>query len=66
MSCVVVSLLKVIETNRCTLFVPCACIFFRYLRIPSNTIVSEATEVVYLRKSVFRMFARNPHLSIPK
>ncbi|SCW29902.1 hypothetical protein SAMN04487970_10021, partial [Paenibacillus tianmuensis] len=41
-------------------------LFFRYLRTPSKTIVSEATVTVYLRKSIFRLFAQNPHLSITK
>jgi hypothetical protein len=39
-------------------------LFFRYLRTPSNAIVSEATVIAYLRKSIFRRFAQNPHLSI--
>jgi hypothetical protein len=39
-------------------------LFFRYLRTPSRSIVSEATVTVYLRKSIFRLFAKNPHLSI--
>lgn len=39
-------------------------LFLRYLRTPSKAIVSEATVMAYLRKSIFRMFARNPHLSI--
>ncbi|MCY9669900.1 hypothetical protein M5X11_34170 [Paenibacillus alginolyticus] len=41
-------------------------LFFRYLRTPSHTVVSEATVAAYLRKSIFRMFAQNPHLSITK
>lgn len=40
--------------------------FFRYLRTPSKSIVSEATVTAYLRKSIFRLFAQNPHLSITK
>ncbi|PRX74303.1 hypothetical protein B0G52_102330 [Cohnella sp. SGD-V74] len=36
-------------------------LFFRYLRTPSKSIVSEATVTVYLRKSIFRLFAQNPH-----
>lgn len=39
-------------------------LFLRYLRTPSKAIVSEASVMAYLRKSIFRMFARNPHLSI--
>lgn len=39
--------------------------FFRYLRTPSH-VVSEATIAVYLRKSIFRLFAQNPHLPITK
>ncbi|MCY9542889.1 transposase [Paenibacillus alvei] len=39
-------------------------LFFRYLRTPSKSIVSEATVAAYLRKSIFRLFAQNPHLSI--
>ena len=37
---------------------------FRYLRMPSKAVVSEATVAVYLRKSIFRMFAQHPHLPI--
>jgi hypothetical protein len=40
--------------------------FFRYLRTPSKSIVSEATVTAYLRKSIFRLLAQNPHLSITK
>lgn len=39
-------------------------LFFRYLRTPSKSIVSEATVTAYLRKSIFRLFAQNPQLSI--
>ena len=38
--------------------------FFRYLRTPAKTIVSEATVMYYLRKYIFGMFAHNPHLSL--
>jgi hypothetical protein len=41
-------------------------LFFRYLRTPSKTIVSEATVMVYLRKSIFRLFTQNPQLYITK
>lgn len=41
-------------------------LFLRYLRTPSKAIVSEATVMAYLRKSIFRLFAQNPHLSITK
>ncbi|WP_010502985.1 hypothetical protein [Paenibacillus elgii] len=41
-------------------------LFFRYLRTPSKSIVSEATVTAYLCKSIFRLFAQNPHLSITK
>ncbi|RUS45559.1 transposase [Cohnella sp. AR92] len=41
-------------------------LFFRYLRTPSKSIVSEATVTAYLRKSIFRLFAQNPQLSITK
>jgi len=41
-------------------------LFLRYLRTPSKAIVSEATMMTYLRKSIFRLFARNPHLSTTK
>jgi hypothetical protein len=41
-------------------------LFSRYLRTPSKAIVSEETVMVYLGKSIFRMFARNPHLSVTK
>jgi len=39
-------------------------LFFRYLRTPSKSIVSEATVMAYLRRSIFRMFALNPHLTV--
>jgi hypothetical protein len=39
-------------------------LFFRYLRTPSKAIASEASVIAYLRKSIFRLFAQNPHLSI--
>ncbi|WP_342746172.1 transposase [Paenibacillus donghaensis] len=41
-------------------------LFFRYLRTPSLAVVSEATVAAYLRKSIFRLFVQNPHLSITK
>ncbi|WP_410512838.1 transposase [Paenibacillus sp. BR2-3] len=41
-------------------------LFFRYLRTPSHAVVSEATVATYLRKSIFHLFAQNPHLSITK
>ncbi|ETT49748.1 hypothetical protein MKZ24_08535 [Paenibacillus sp. FSL R7-0297] len=41
-------------------------LFFRYLRTPSHAVVSEATVAAYLRKSIFRLFTQNPHLSITK
>ena len=37
---------------------------FRYLRTRSRGIVSEATIMDYLRKSIFRMFAKNSQLTI--
>jgi hypothetical protein len=39
-------------------------LFFRYLRTPSKAIVSEATIVAYLRKSIFRLFAQSPHVTL--
>jgi len=39
-------------------------LFWRYLRTPSKAIVSEATVVVYLRKTIFRMFAEQSDLPI--
>lgn len=41
-------------------------LFSRYLRTPSKSIVSEATVTAYLRKSIFRLFARNPHAAITR
>jgi hypothetical protein len=32
-------------------------LFFRYLRIPSKGVVSEATVMAYLRRMIFRLFA---------
>ena len=60
-SCIAMGLLQLVAVRYSSL-VPS--LFFRYLRTPSNTIVSEATVMVYLRKSIFRLFARSPHLSI--
>jgi hypothetical protein len=62
-SCIAMGLLQLIAVRYSSL-VPS--LFFRYLRTPSKTIVSEATVMVYLRKSIFRLFARNPYLSITK
>ncbi|MEI3615037.1 IS701 family transposase [Pseudogracilibacillus sp. SO30301A] len=62
-SCIAMGLLQLIAV-RYSSRVPG--FFFRYLRTPSKTIVSEATVMVYLRKFIFRMFACNPHLSITK
>jgi hypothetical protein len=43
-------------------------LFFRYLRTPpkppSKAVASEATVTAYLRQSIFRWFAENPHLAI--
>ncbi|WP_233277503.1 transposase [Paenibacillus durus] len=39
-------------------------LFWRYLRTPSKAIVSEATVMVYLRKSIFRLLAQSPHLTL--
>lgn len=39
-------------------------LFFRYLRTPSKSIVSEATVMAYLRRSIFCLFARNPRLTL--
>ena len=39
-------------------------LFFRNLRTPSKTVVSEATVMAYLRTSIFRMFAQNPRLAV--
>ncbi|MET3209946.1 UNVERIFIED_CONTAM: hypothetical protein ABIC26_002894 [Paenibacillus sp. PvR008] len=41
-------------------------LFFRYLRTPSHSVVSEATVAAYSRKSIFRLFVQNPHLTITK
>ena len=37
---------------------------FRYLRTPSNKVVSEATLACYLRKNIFRIMANNHRISI--
>lgn len=39
-------------------------LFFRYLRTPSKSIVSEATVVAYFRQSIFRLFAQHPQISL--
>jgi hypothetical protein len=62
-SCIAIGLLQLIAV-RYSGRVPG--LFFRYLRTPSKTVVSEATVMAYLRTSIFRMFAQNPHLSITK
>lgn len=41
-------------------------LLFRYLRTPSKAVVSEATVKAYLQRSIFYLFAQNPHLSIRK
>lgn len=41
-------------------------LFFRYLLTPSHAVVSEASVAAYLRKSIFRLFTQNPHLTITK
>ena len=60
-SCIAMGLLQLIAI-RFSHRVPA--LFFRYLRTPCKAIVSEATVMTYLRKSIFLLFARNPHLSI--
>lgn len=62
-SCIAMGLLQMIAIHYSSL-VPR--LFFRYLRTSSKNMVSEATVMAYLRKSIFRLFARNPHLSITK
>ena len=62
-SCIAMGLLQLIAV-RYSSRVPG--LFFRYLRTPSKTVVSEATVMAYLRTSIFRLFARSPHLSITK
>ncbi|UOF92785.1 transposase [Fodinisporobacter ferrooxydans] len=62
-SCIAMGLLQLIAV-RYSSRVPG--LFFRYLRTPSKAVVSEATEMAYLRTSIFRLFARNPQLSITK
>jgi hypothetical protein len=39
-------------------------LFSRYLRTPSKKVVSEATVMAYFRTSIFRLFAKNSHLTI--
>jgi hypothetical protein len=39
---------------------------FRFLRTPSKAIVSEATVMCYLRRSIFRIMAKKPDLSITR
>lgn len=39
-------------------------LFFRYLRTPSKAIVSEATVMVHLRQSIFRLLSQNRQLSV--
>ncbi|WP_245233337.1 transposase [Paenibacillus maysiensis] len=39
-------------------------LFFRYLRTPSRAVVSEATVVAYICKSIFHLFNQNQHLPI--
>lgn len=62
-SCIAMGLLQLIAvrySHRVANF------FFRYLRTPAKNVVSEATVMAYLRRSIFRMFTRNPHLAITK
>ncbi|THF72390.1 transposase [Cohnella fermenti] len=60
-SCIATGLLQLIALTFST---RTSGLFWRYLRTPSRTIVSEATVVVYLRKMIFRLFAQYPSLSI--
>jgi len=60
-SCIAMGLLQLISV-RYSHRVPG--LFFRYLRTPSKAVVSEATVKAYLQRSIFFMFAKNPHLSI--
>lgn len=62
-SCIATGLLQLIAV-RFSSTVPC--LFFRYLRTPSKTVVSEATVMAYFRTSIFRLFAQNPQFSITK
>lgn len=62
-SCIAMGLLQLIAVQYSSR-VPA--LFFRYMRTPSKAIVSEATAMVYLRKSIIYLFARNPHLYITK
>jgi hypothetical protein len=62
-SCIAMGLLQLIAV-RYSQRVPA--LFFRYLRTPSKAIVSEATVMAFLQKSIFRMLAHSPHLSITK
>lgn len=59
--CIAMGLLQLIAIRYSTgkLHLP-----FRYLRTYSKKVVSEATVMAYLRKSIFRLFARNTHLPI--
>jgi hypothetical protein len=60
-SCIALGLLQMIAL-RDSSRVPS--LFFRYLRTPSEGVASEATVMAYLRRTIFRLFARNPHLAI--
>lgn len=60
-SCIAMGLLQMIAL-RFSKKVPQ--LHFRYLRTVTKAIVSEATVMAYLRRSIFLLFARNPHLTV--
>lgn len=62
-SCIAMGMLQLIAVQFSSRNRLCS---FRYLRTPSKTIVSEAMVMAYLRKFIFRMFARQPHLTVTK
>jgi hypothetical protein len=60
-SCIAMGILQLLALHYSHQVSP---LFWRYLRTPAKTVVSEATIMYYLRKHIFRLFAQNPHLSI--
>lgn len=63
-SCIALGLLQILALNFSSTELNNK--FFRYLRTPSKSVVSEATVASYLRKNIFRIMAKNVDFSITK
>lgn len=63
LSCIAIGILQIISIKLSKSIMPS---FFRYLRTPSNEVVSEATVAYYLRKNIFRIMHKNKQLTITR